>query len=155
MQGMETAFIMLSQIMHLCMAVVARGDGILSPCGLNLVKLYPAILTALFGKSRLQKTTAAAATVVVGLIWRHIDEVFSTDYLFHHITQVIGHGVPESFSDKLAGILNGEGNFQVLVPVGADRQFSFPDPFRVILNDTGNLEIVFNVEFFQSGPDCK
>ena len=60
-----------------------------------------------------------------------------------------------AFSNQLAGILNGEGNFQVLVPVGADRQFSFPDPFRVILNDTGNFEIVFNVEFFQSGPDCK
>ncbi len=155
MQGVEIAFIMLSQVMHLCMAVVARGDGILSPCVLNLVELYPAILTALFGKPRLQKTTTTAATVVVGLVWCHIDEVFLTDNLFHNITQVVGHGVSKGFSDQLAGILNSEGHFQVFVPVGADRQFSFPDPFRVILNDAGNLEVVFNVEFFQSGPDCK
>ncbi len=155
MQGMVTAFIMLSQIMNLGMAVVAWGDGILSPCGLNLVELYLAIFTALFGKSRLQKTTAAAATVVVGLIGCHINKVFRTDNLFHHIAQVVGYGVAKGFSDQLAGILNGEGHFQVLVPVGADRQFSFPDPFCVILNDAGNLEFVFNVEFFQSGPDCK
>jgi hypothetical protein len=152
---METAFIMLSQIMYLCMAVVARGDSILSPCGHDLVELQLAIFTALFGKSRLQKTSAAAATVVVGLIWRHIDEVFRTDNLFHYIPQVIGHGIAKGLSDQLAGILNGKGHFQVLVPVRADRQFSFPYPFRIILNDAGNLEVVFNVEFFQSGPDCK
>jgi len=152
---METAFIMLSQVMYLCMAVVARGDGILSPCGLNLVELHLAIFTALFGKSRLQKTTASAATIVVGLIGCHINEVFRTDNFFHHITQVISHWVAKGFSNQLAGILNGEGHFQVLVPVGADLQFSFPYPFCIILNDAGNLEIVFNVEFFQSGPDCK
>ena len=122
MQGMETATIMLSQIMHLCMAVVARGDSILSLCGLNLVELHLAILTALFGESRLQKTTTAAATVIVGLIWRHIDEVFRTDNLFHYIPQVIGNRVAKGFSDQLAGVLNGEGHFQVLVPVGVDRQ---------------------------------
>ena len=155
MQGMVTAFIMLSQVMNLGMAVVTRGDGVLGPRGLNLVELYLAIFTALFGKSRLQKTTTAAATVVVGLIWRHIDEVFRTDNLFHHITQVIGHGVAKGLPDQLAGILNGEGYFQVLVPVGVDRQFSFPYPFCVILNNAGNLEVVFNVKFFQSGPDCK
>ena len=117
MQGMVSAFIMLSHIMHLGMAVVAWGDGILSPCGLNLVELYLAIFTALFGKSRLQKTTAAAATVVIGLIWCHINKVFRTDNLFHHIAQIIGHGVTKGFPDQLAGILNGEGYFEVLVPV--------------------------------------
>jgi hypothetical protein len=146
---------MLSQIMHLGMAIVARGDGILSPCGLNLVELYLTIFTALFGKARLQKTTAAAATVVVGFIGRHVNEVFRTDNLFHHIAQVVGYGVAKGFSNQLAGVLNSEGHFQVLVPVGADRQFSLPDPFCVILNDAGDLEVVFNVEFFQSGPDCK
>ncbi len=155
MQGMETAFIMLSEIMYLSMTVVARGDGILSPCCLNLVELQLAILTALFGKSRLEKASSAAATVVVRFIWRHINEVFRTDNLFHHIPQVIGDGVAKGLSDKLAGILNGKGHFQLLVPVRVDRQFSFPDPFCVILNDAGNFEVVFNVEFFQSGPDCK
>jgi len=155
MQGMVTASIMFSQVMNLGMAVVAWGDGVLSPCRLNLVIFQLTIFTALIGESRLQKTTTAPATVVVGLVGRHIDEVLRTDNFFHHITQVVGHGITKGFSDKLAGILNGEGHFQVFVPVRADRQFSFPDPFRVVLNDAGNLEVVFNVEFFQSGPDCK
>jgi hypothetical protein len=155
MQGMETAFKVLSQVMYLCMAVVARGDGILSPCGLNLVKLQLAIFTTLFGKSRLQKTTTAAATVVVGLIWCHVDEVFCTDNLLHHVAQVIGHGVSKAFSHKLTGVLNSEGNLQIFIPVGTDRQFAFPNPFRVILNDAGNFEVMIDVKFFQSGPDCK
>ena len=55
----------------------------------------------------------------------------------------------------MTGVLNGEGDLQVLVPIGTYRQSSFPDPSRVILNDAGNLEVVRDVEFFQSGPDCE
>ncbi len=155
MQCMKTAFIMLTQIMNLCMAVVAWGDSILSPCVLNLVELYPAIFTALFGKPRLQKTTATAAAVIVRFVGRHVDEIFLAYNLFHHVAQIIGHGVTEGLPDKLTGILDGEGYFQIFVPVGAHGESAFPDPFGVILNDAGYLEFVRNVEFFQSGPDCE
>ena len=46
-------------------------------------------------------------------------------------------------------------NFQVLVPVGIDLELAFLDPLGIILNDTFDLKIVIDVEFFQSGPDCK
>jgi hypothetical protein len=155
MQGMVTAAIMLSQVMYLGMAVVTRGDGILSPSGSNLVVLQLTVFTALFGKSRLQKTTAAAATIIVGFIRRHINEIFCADNLLHHITQIICNRIAKRFSDELAWILNGKRHFQVFIPVGVDRQLAFPDPFCVILNDAGYLKIVLDVEFFQSGPDCK
>ena len=155
MQGMVTASKMLSQIMYLCMTIVARGDSILSSSLLNLVELYPAIFTTLIGKSRLQKTTTAAATIVVGLIGCHIYEVFFTDHLFNHVAQVIGYGVPEGLSNQLTGILHSEGHLQLFVPIRTYREFPFSNPFSVILNNTGYLKLVWNIEFFQSGPDCE
>jgi hypothetical protein len=117
MQGVPGAVIMFGQVMDLGMAVMTRGDGILSAGILDLFDLQPSILTAGFGKSRLQETTTAAATVVVGLVGRHVDEIFLADHLFHHIAQIIGHGITEGFSYQLTGILDGESDFQVLVPV--------------------------------------
>ena len=131
---MVTAIIMFGQIMYLCMAVVARGYCILCPGGLNLVKLKLAIFTALLGKSRLQKTTTAAATVVVRLVGCHIDEVFCANNLFDNIAQIVCYRVAKGFSYQLAGILYCKLDFQILVPVGIDRQFSFPYPFGVILD---------------------
>ncbi len=103
----------------------------------------------------MQEATTAAAAVVVGLIGCHVYEVFRTNNLFHHVAQIIGYGVAKGFSNQLARVLDGELDFQVLVPVRVYRQFSFPYPFCVVLNDAGDLEVMFNVEFFQSGPDCK
>lgn len=149
------ATVMLAQIMDLGMTVVTWRDGILSPGSLDLLGFQPAIFPTGIWESRLQEATATAATVVVGFVGCHVDEVFFADNLFDHIAQIIGHRVAKRLSDQLAGILNGEGDLQVLVPVGAYRQSSFPDPSRVILNNAGNLEVVRNVEFFQSGPDCE
>ena len=141
--------------MDLGMAVMTRRDGILSAGSHDLLGLQTAIFTAGIWESRLQETAAAAAAVVVRFVGRHVDEIFLADYLFHHVAQVIGHGVAEGLPDQLAGVLDGESDLQVLVPVGADRQSSFPDPFGVILNDAGDFEFVRDVEFLQSGPDCE
>jgi hypothetical protein len=55
----------------------------------------------------------------------------------------------------LAGVLNRKFNFKILVPVGTDLEFSLSDPLGIILNDASDFKLVLNVEFFQSGPDCK
>jgi len=107
--------------MDLGMAVVTWCDGILGPSRLDLLGLQPAIFPTGIGKSRLQEATAAAATVVVRFVGCHVDEVLFTDHLFHHVAQIIGHGVAERFPHQLARVLNGEGDLQVFIPVGADR----------------------------------
>ena len=103
----------------------------------------------------MQESSTTATAVVVGFVWCHIDEVLRTYNLFYHVAKVISHGVAKGLSHQLARILDGELNLQVFVPVGIDRKFSFPDPLSVVLDDAGNFKVVFNVEFFQSGPDCK
>jgi hypothetical protein len=44
---------------------------------------------------------------------------------------------------------------KILVPVGIDFEFSLPDPLGIILNDAFDFKLMLDVEFFQSGPDCK
>ena len=90
---------------------------------------------------------------VVGAVGLHVDEVFFTDYGFHHKPQVFGNGVTIAFPYNLAGILNRKFNFQVLVPVGADLEFAFPYPFGIVFVNIFYFKVVFQVEFFQSGPD--
>jgi hypothetical protein len=85
----------------------------------------------------------------------HVDEIFFTHNRFHGISQIFGHRIPKALSNQLAGILNRKFNFQVLVPVGIDLQLSFPDPLGIKLDDTLDLKVVLNFEFFQSDPDCK
>jgi hypothetical protein len=85
----------------------------------------------------------------------HFNKIFFAHYRFHRITQIFGHRIPKRFADKLTRILYRKFNFEVLVPVGIDFQLSFLDPLGIILNDAPDLKLVLNVEFFQSGPDCK
>jgi hypothetical protein len=85
----------------------------------------------------------------------HIDKILFTHHRFHRVPQVFGHRIPKTLADKLAGILNCEFDFQILVPVGIDLQLSFPDPLGIILDDTLYFKVVLNLEFFQSDPDCK
>jgi len=53
----------------------------------------------------------------------------------------------------LTGILGGEFYFSILVPIGIDLEFPFPDPFGVVSDDAFRFKMVFNLEFFQSDPD--
>ena len=85
----------------------------------------------------------------------HFDEIFFSHNRLHRVPQIFGHRIPKGLSHQLAGVLNREFDFQVLVPVGIDLQLSFPDPLGIILNDTLDLKVVLDVEFFQSEPDCK
>jgi hypothetical protein len=83
----------------------------------------------------------------------HINKVLFSDYRFYHKAQVFGNRIPIAFADDLAGVLYGEFDFKIFIPVGIDLEPAFTDPTGVILINTFNFKIVSNVEVFQSGPD--
>ena len=87
------AVVVFTKIVNLCMAVMARGDGILGTGIYNLLGFQLPIRASCIRKSRLQESAATATAVVIGFVGCHIDEVFLTDDLFHNIPEVIGHGV--------------------------------------------------------------
>ena len=53
----------------------------------------------------------------------------------------------------MAGVLDRELDFEILVPVGIDFEFPFPDPLGVILNDAFDFEIKGDLELLRSEPD--
>ena len=110
--------IMMANVMNLSMAVVAACDTVISTCFYDLVKFEFTIGTALFLESRLQKTAAAAATIVVGFIGSHFDDVLFTNNLFHHVAQIFGYRITIAFANNLAGILDGKFDLSLSIPVG-------------------------------------
>jgi hypothetical protein len=101
----------------------------------------------------LQIPSPAAATVVVGPVGMHFNEVFLPHDGLHNIAQILRHRIPVTLAHDLTRILNRELHLQILVPIRVDLEFSFPDPFGVILVDACNLKIIGDIEFFQSCQD--
>jgi hypothetical protein len=139
--------------MNLGMTVVAAGDAVIRTGLLDLLILQPAEFQPLFFHAGLQKTTATAATVIIGSVGNHIDKIFFTDHRFDHIAQVFGNGIAKRLAYDLTGVLNGKFNLEVLVPVGIDLESSLPDPFGIVFINVFNDKVVFDVEFFQSCQD--
>ena len=139
--------------MDLGVTIVTAGDTIIRTGGFNLLIFYFSELQAFFLETGLEKTTAATAAIIIGPVGLHIDEILLTHHGLDDIAQIFSNRIAECFANDLAGILNGKLNFQVLVPVGIDLQFSLPDPLGIILVDILDFKIVLNVELFQSGPD--
>ena len=137
------------------MAVMAWGYAVSCACVLYLLILQFPVSTPCFRKSRLEKTSSSTAAVIVRPVGSHVYKILFADNSFNHKSQIFGDGISETLPYKLAGILNREFHLQFLVPLGIDLQLSFPDPLGIILNDALNFKIVGDVEFFQSGPDCK
>ena len=139
--------------MNLCMAVVATGDTIIRAGLLDLLILQPAEFQPLFFHAGLQKTTTAAAAIIVGPVGNHINKIFFTDHRFDHISQVFGNGVAKRLAYDLTGVLDGKFNLEVLVPVGIDLEPSFPDPFGIVFINVFDDKVVLDVKFFQSCQD--
>jgi len=131
MDTMIIATVVLCHIVYLRMTVVTGGDDIIRFRRLNLVELDFTIGPPLLFPSGLQESATTAAAVIVGKVWRHIDEIFLADQLFQDVPHIFAGNVTVSLSHQLTGILQGEFDFQVLVPVRIDRKFPFPDPFGV------------------------
>jgi hypothetical protein len=145
--------VMFAEFVNLGMAVVAAGNAVIRTGGLDLLILEPTVLETLLLESGLEEAAAAAATEVVGAVGLHVDEIFLTHDGFHHEAKVFGNGITKAFAHDLAGILNGELDLQVFVPVGVDLQSAFANPFGVVFVDVFNFKVVLEVEFCQSGPD--
>ena len=152
-------FLGLANAGNLFGGLLARGLGVttsstaLPAGGLDLFVFDLSVCQSLILESGLEKTAAAAAAKVVGAVGLHVDEIFFADYGFHHKPQVFGNGIAIAFSDNLAGILDRKFNLQVFVPVGADLEFAFTYPFGIVFVDIFYFKVMFQVEFFQSGPD--
>jgi len=146
---------LVGQIVNLRMAVVTGRNAVSRLCCQNLVCFEFPVSPAFFSISCLEKAAAAAAAIIVRPVGMHVDEIFFSHHRLHRVPQIFGHRIPKGLAHQLAGVLNSEFDFEVLVPVGIDLQLSFPDPLGIILNDTLDLKVVLDFEFFQSGPDCK
>ncbi len=132
---------------------MTSGNTIVGTRCFDLIVLQLSVLQTFFLHARLQESAAAAAAVVVGAVGLHVNEVFFADHRLDYKSQVFGNGVAVAFANDLAGILYGKLDFQILVPVGIDFESSFPDPFCVVFINIFDDEVVFEVEFCQSGPD--
>ncbi len=147
------AAVMLAELMNLGMAIVAAGNTVIRAGRLYLLIFEPAEFQTLFFHTGLQKTAAAAATIIVGSVGHHINKIFFPDDRFDHVSQVFGNGVSKSLAHDLTRVLHGKFYFQVLVPVGIDLEPSFPDPFGIVFINILDNKIVLDVEFFQSCQD--
>jgi hypothetical protein len=150
--GVITA-IVLAEFMNLGMAIMATGNAVIRTGFFDLFVLQPAESQSLFFHAGLEKSAAAATTVVVGPVGDHIDKIFFADDRFDHVSQIFGNGISITFAHDLTGVLDGEFNLEVLVPVGIDLEPSFPDPFGIVFIDVFDDKVVFDVEFFQSCQD--
>jgi hypothetical protein len=155
MYTVVVAFEMLGQIMDLRMAVMTWGDTIVCFGFHNLSEFQFAVFPACLRIAGLQKSPSPAATEIIGSIGLHVDKIFLSHHAFDDKTKIFGNGVPKGFSDQLTRILNRKFYFQVLVPIGTDLEFSLPNPLGIVLDDTSGFKIVWNIEFFQSDPDCE
>jgi hypothetical protein len=67
---------------------------------------------------------------------------------FDHEAQVFSNGIPVAFAHDLAGILDREFDFQVLVPVGVDLEFALTYPCGIILVNVLTSKLCSRLNFF-------
>ena len=144
---------MLTEFMNLGVTIVAAGNTIVRSGGLNLNIFQPTEFQTLLFVSRLQKTTAAAATIVVGVVRLHVGKILFPHHCLYHKAQILCDGISVAFTYNLAGILYREFDFQIFVPIGINIQFPLANPLGVVCIDVFNLKFVGDVEFFQSCQD--
>ena len=155
MDGLPCVIPLVGQIVNLGMAVMTGRNAVIRLCCQNLFRLEFSVAASGFRIPGLEEPATAATAIVVRPVGMHVDEIFFAHNRLHRIPQIFGHRIPKSLAYQLAGVLYGKFDFKILVPVGIDLQLSFPDPLGIILNDALDLKLVLDVEFFQSGPDCK
>jgi hypothetical protein len=141
--------------MNLGVTVMASRNAVISSGSYDLVKFHLSILATCFSITGLQKPTTAAATIIVTPVGGHLNYILLPDNGFDNIAQIFRHRLTKAFADDLAWILNSKFNFQVLVPVGTDLQFSLPDPFGIVLIDARNFQVSLDSKFSQSFQDRK
>lgn len=101
----------LGQFVNLGMAVVAGSNAIIGSGGDNLIQFPLSVLQAFLFIGILQESTTAAATIVVGHVRIHIDEVFFTDAGFEDKPEILCQGIAKGFPHQVTGILGSKFNF--------------------------------------------
>jgi len=119
--------------MNLSMTVMAAGNTVIGACFDYLVELEFTVGSAFLSIPGLEEAAAAAATVIIGFVRRHFDDILCSDNLLHDIAQVISNGIAISLAYDLTGILNGKLDFTLFIPVRINLQAPLADPFGVIL----------------------
>ncbi len=71
------------------------------------------------------------------------------DPLVRTIRAISYYKVPKRFKTRPTCIKD----FQILVPIGIDRELSFPDPFCIVFINVLDDKLMLDVEFFQSCQD--
>jgi hypothetical protein len=155
MNGLPGMIVYVAQIMDLGMAVVTWCNTVSGFSRQNLFGFELAVATTRLRISCLEKSSSSTTAIIVRPVRMHVNKILFTHHRFYGISQVLGHRISKAFADQLAGVLHRKLNLQILVPVGIDLQLSLFDPLGIILNDAFDLKLRFNIEFFQSGPDCK
>ena len=122
----------VSHIMNLGMTIMTSGDAVIGSGFDDLVIFELTITLSCFSKSRLQETTASAATIVVGFVWCHFNDILFTHNRFDHEAKIICYFISITLTYDLTRILNGKGNFTLPVPVGTGFESAFPNPLSVI-----------------------
>ena len=153
MYGVVFSAVMFCKVVYLGMAIMACSDAVIRACGYDLVEFDLAVLPSCIRVSGLQKASASSTAVIIRFVGMHLYEIFLSYDRLYDIAQIIGYRVTKALSHDLTRVLNREFDFQVLIPIGVYLQFSFTDPFCVILVNARNLQIRLDVEFFQSSPD--
>ena len=147
------AAIVRTEIMNLGMAIMAAGNTIIRAGFLDLLVLDSAEFQTLFFEAGLEKSPSPAAAIIVGSVGRHIDKIFFPNDGFNHVSQVFGNRITITLAHNLTGVLDGEFNFQILVPVGIDLELSCADPFGIVFIDVLDDKVMLDVKFFQSCQD--
>ena len=124
--------VVMGKIMHLGMTIMTAGNAVVGPGGDNLVILELPVVPSGISETRLEKTAATTAAVVVGLVRGHFDDIFLTDDGLDHKAQIICHLIPIALADDLAGILDGKGDLALAIPLGAGFEPAFSDPLGVV-----------------------
>ena len=107
----------MAQIMNLGMAVMAACNTIVGASRNDLIVFQLTVIPSCISEPGLEESSPAAATVVVGFIRCHLDDIFFTNHRFYDETKIICHCISIAFADNLAGILDSEGYPSFFIPV--------------------------------------
>ena len=85
----------------------------------------------------------------------HLNKILFTHDRFDDKPQIICNGVSKTLAHDLTRILDRKFDLQILIPVRVNFEFSFSNPFCVILVNADDFKFMVDIEFFEPGPDCK
>jgi hypothetical protein len=144
---------MLAELVDLRVAIVAGRNAVIGSGRLDLFILQSSVFQAGVLVTGLQEAPAAAAAKIIGAVRLHVDEIFLADDGLDDESQIFGNRIAEALANDLTRVLYGKFDFKILVPIGVDLELALADPLGVIFVNAFDLEVMRDVELFQSCQD--